>query len=244
MNINYCLLFLMTIITTHSYSQVKNSTQNNMRKFDIPAFREKEKNENNKYIFESNDTITSLEDWGNIYVERLVRKGTNRVTQYEYSRKGNLILYKELYCSVPVGIRKWYSEEGTLVKEKDEDAPYAFSMEDLREVIKKIFKLDILDKKRGLRIQRYENEPLVDNNGKPIVNLYPNSKYLYEVAVPLKEMYLVQVCDLIFDGTTGEILWYASPEENVTQAIENYKKQKNNTSTSKAEKRDWTPLID
>lgn len=203
-----------------------------MRKFDIKKFVENKRD--GEYRYRENDsTVVILSTVSNYLLETHVINESRKEIVYSYFMNGKLYTSSQTYCDVPVGITKWYNEYGELVKEQDEDAPYLFSMDDLRILIKKELKVDILYPESGYyhTISRFDS--------KQIKNLsFPNTEYYYDVDIMINLKGLNgNKHRLIIDATTGEILSHI--DENGNELVSKYKKD-----TSMNTQRNWTPLMD
>lgn len=206
------------------------------RKFDIKKF--KENRVDGEYRFRLNDTTEVVQsvDGNEYYLETLIFNGSEKEKGYAYYYdSGQLASEVNTYCNELVGISRTYNIYGELVQEIDWDKGFAFSMEDLRDLIKKMFKKDILypETKSMHSIQRFNDEAYISKEK------YPNAISIYMIQIatypkPPKKSHL-----LVIDGMTGEILSHI--DENGNELIS---KHKDDTCMNDNDKRNWTPLID
>ena len=228
----YIFIYLISLVvtTTTVYAQ----QIENRRKFDIRKYNENTVNDR-VYTYQSNDTtVVNLSFWGTYYLETQIFNGSQRENRYAYDLNGKIKSSSEYYAGVPIGKTKIFNTDGDIVKEVDEDAPYLFSMEDLRKLIVEIFDIDILYPKRGYhhKIDRFQNGAYNDQS------LYPTANYIYDVDVMVNKNKLYSVPHhLIINAETGEILSHI--DENGNELASKYKKD-----TSMNTQRNWTPLMD
>lgn len=142
-------ILLLNIISCKSQEKIKNpitKKENKMEYFDKVKFDDNKKN--GEYRFTLSDN-TEVRQMGPFDDSTYSEEGKKINLPYRYAKtffSKSLSLKSEgiTFLGLPIGIDKFYDENGNLVKEVNHDLPYKFSIDDLREKIKKEFDLDIV----------------------------------------------------------------------------------------------------
>ncbi|QYS92309.1 hypothetical protein JJC04_07370 [Flavobacterium covae] len=138
------------------------------------------------------------------------RKKDNSPYEYHKSffKKNNLLKSNlTIFYSFPIGITLEYDETGKLIKEINNDLPYKFSVDDLREKIKKEYDVDIVSDYRDsdptlIIVTRWEG--------------YHNDFGIYKKGVPMYQVKLTTkkgTINLEINAITGE---------TITEVLNNY----------------------
>lgn len=186
-----------------------------VKKFDIKSFNAN--NKYGKYEFTTADgieviqyEITTSDSEKTIgYYEN--RAYINSPYKYynEYDILGNLIISNISFYNINTGIGKWYDLSGNIVKTKNFDADYPFSINMLIEKMKNEHDIDIMDAENCKRISR------------AIYKEYYNTP-LYSIWIETNSTGL-NICYLI-NGNTGETLFTTTrfPEEKKGSLFDEY----------------------
>ncbi len=164
-----------------------------MEKFDIVGFN-KNKSENEYIIYNENDTITKLYETDDYYMRELSLNGKNFKYKYCYNKKnGSLISEFSFFYNMPIGTWKEYDENGKIIKLKNYDENFTFTIDDL-----------VLKLRTELKIDLNSNE---NNQFESIsINREYNkktNKYFYNIDIPSHNG---KYRFIKIDGISGKIL--------------------------------------
>lgn len=130
----------------------------------------------------------------------------NRQLQRTYHLdNGRLRSETAIHFSEPVGVRRYFDYSGQLVKEIDQDAPFPFSIEDVRSLVKEVTDIDIFNTDFGVRLQRYSREVGVGGYFIDWFEFKREVNSLYRVDIELIGR-RGSFHNLLIDGETGKIL--------------------------------------
>ncbi|MCV9930808.1 hypothetical protein OIU80_00805 [Flavobacterium sp. LS1R47] len=181
-----------------------------MRKFDLKAFSKNKKNKNYYRYIKINDEGATIETYlienKDSYQETIVYLNTPIKKRYMYD-KYTLNIIKEIssFYDCIIGFRREYNEDGVLIVEIDNDAPYKFSWQNLVKKMKTEYDIDLMDKLDQIK------------NNNSVSYLSRNSqKMQYDIRIP---------CEFIphgfpeerfeIDATTGEIITHIKNKEKI-----------------------------
>lgn len=157
--LKYCLLVFLSCCITNLLAQSN-------KRIDIALF-EKNKDIDNRY------TYTSINEYGDSIEVLIFKSNQGQYTQIDkllntplsrrydfYPNSNNLKIEQELLFNSPVGVTKIYSENGDLLEEQDEDAPYLLSWQDILDIVKKELAIEpFIDLEKTCRsISRIKNK--------------------------------------------------------------------------------------
>jgi len=127
----------LLLLLTNCKAQHNHKKNTKIKTFDIATF-EKNKDENNEYIFYINDSIIIKQsDDVYEYYEKVKDQNSYFYTINRYYKNGILKLTgKHFLNNFQKGIWKEYDEQGNLIKETNYDAPYKFTWENVLDFIK------------------------------------------------------------------------------------------------------------
>lgn len=188
-----------------------------------------EKFEKNKYgeltldpefIHSKNDTsylsrdkkIRIISEDETIQVEEKEIDSPYELTKSYYTKNNQLKLSINKFYSLSYGFLREYDENGNLIKEKDLDKNYKFSINDLIKKMKNEFGIDITDINKTQDVYRYSLNKKVD-------------KAFYEVSIK-SEIGGEVLKQFLIDGNTGKLLYRInqSPEEKKGDIYNQYLK--------------------
>jgi len=233
------ILFAFLILFNSCNAQKNNNIKNNKVKYyntdqykdwKVDSAYASSQSNNHKYLMKGNDRqeISTFEEHGVLLI-----KSSNIINPYcyykYYSLKSKILVDEsiEFYSSL-TGISKEYDENGKLIKEKNWDTPYQFSIEDLIKKFKIEYNIDIENRKNVRNVYRAEHSKTL---GIPIYH------------VVLKTEAENKWIEYLIDGNTGKTLYIMkSSEGDETDIIDEYLKSigkfkdtppKSNPATSK-----------
>lgn len=142
-----------------------------------------------KQEYVKNDTIFKLKEYDDVYLTTTKSVNNNFIVRTIYDKK-TLKLKREgiSFINMPVGIHKFYDENGNLLKETDFDQGFNFTVDNLISKFKKDLKIDLNSEIEGLTI------------GRGIKNYYiriPQSPTEYSE---------YKYREILIDGTNGSIM--------------------------------------
>ncbi|MDH6310037.1 hypothetical protein M2451_002927 [Dysgonomonas sp. PFB1-18] len=126
-----------------------------MDKFDIKLFKE---NEHAKvYTYKKGKETISLFDLSDVYRKSIYYEDNAFEDHISYFKEELTVcgIYRKLY-NMYIGTIKYYDINGNLEKERNMDAPFPYSIDDVRNWIKKKYDVDIFEKKEGYMMSRSE----------------------------------------------------------------------------------------
>ncbi|WP_312398268.1 hypothetical protein [Chryseobacterium sp.] len=169
--------------------------------------------DNDLFLIKGNDKIRITIDEERIRVEKsnIVRPYIF-VSIYNVNTKKRSASYNYFLSSAnePIGISENYDETGKIVKEKNWDKPYKFSIKDMVKKFKEEYNTDLLNRKNVHRFYRYENSKTL---GIPIYKIYLNTD------IGNKWM------EYLIDGDSGKTLYTMKISEgDTTDILEEYLK--------------------
>lgn len=158
------VLLVLNITSGHSQNCVSNSKKNSMRKFDIKNFdklrldENHPKNQNDIYYKDGQESIRIVTSKKDIQVEK-----SNDYSPYKlieiYSIKDSVLIREgKSFLYFPVGVWNDYDASGKLIKSKDYDEQFEFSVDNLIDKMNKEFKINILEKDRTLCYRYYDKD--------------------------------------------------------------------------------------
>lgn len=180
-----------------------------MRKFDLKAYNKNKKSNNNycRYI-KIDDYGTTIETYlienKDSYQETVTYLNTPIKKRYMYD-KSTLNVVKEVvsFYDCIIGFRREYDEDGTLITEINNDAPYKFSWQDLVQKMKKEYDIDLMDK-----LDQIKNDNSVSS-----VSRNPQVMQ-YNIRIPCKFIpHGIAEERFEIDATTGEIISHIKNKE-------------------------------
>jgi len=136
------------------------------------------------------DTITDVYSSDGKYIESKYPPKNNTTIVKSYSYKTGILMEEgQKFSKVEVGITKIYDSNGKVYKEIDNDAPYAFSLDQIRNLLKVKFNIDVTERNSKRSVERYYNSV--------------EDRYIYVINEPVGIFTgrLIRI-----DGTTGEII--------------------------------------
>ena len=202
------LILLLSIIFNDCGGQEKklsnNLIQKSMKKFDIQKFRENNPNENVKeYNSENNDEIQQFKGGinNNGFIEKLRKKNSPIEIYSEFYHNLSLKTTTTLFYLFPIGNTKEYDPNGNLINETNNDEKYSFSVEQLCELIKEEYGVDLM-----VRSSPNKDELLYTVSRQYITNLGKNCYIVtfYSELPDEGEFYARK--NVYVDGTSGKIL--------------------------------------
>ncbi|MEO8236488.1 MAG: hypothetical protein ABI576_00170 [Flavobacterium sp.] len=123
--------------------------KDSMEQFDIKKYEKLEKD--NKYESRENDVFYKSDNTRYriifqdvIQVEEKKVDSPYKLYKIYFKSTFNLKGIEKIFYGFPIGITKEYDKNGKLVKETNYDLPYKFSIDDLREKIKREYNVDIV----------------------------------------------------------------------------------------------------
>lgn len=187
------LIICLLQITCKSQEDEKNNSFTNnqkvtkMKTLNQDILKIYKKYENEEYV--KNDTVFKLEEYDDIYLTTTKSVNNNFIERTIYDKK-TLKLKREgiSFINMPVGIHKFYDENGNLINERDFDKGFNFTVDNLISKLKKDLKIDLNTEIEGLTI------------GRGIKNYYiriPQSPSEYSE---------YKYREILIDGTNGSIM--------------------------------------
>jgi hypothetical protein len=152
MRLFFPLLILMLSCICNVYSQ-KSKTKR-IEIFDIIRYRHQKKI--NQYSFQTeNGTTVTLKEDHDTYEELRKDTGSNYTLSKIYY-KASLTLKSTVNCfqNFPIIIQENYNKRGKLIKRKNWDEGYLFSIADLAQKMQQDFNIDILKSGNGIGVLR------------------------------------------------------------------------------------------
>lgn len=158
--------------------------------FDLKIFKDKQKD--NLYEYDTNDTVIRLSENEQYYKKELIVD--NSFTQtFEYDKTTKSLIRKSsAFLGMPIGVWSTYDENGTLIQQENYDEGFDFTVTDLIALLKKELQIDLInDEHYGFAISRHFDK-----------NFYFIDSYYY----------LIKMSDaggtrtITIDGGTGKIL--------------------------------------
>lgn len=198
----FCLFVMLPIGCIQAQS--KQSYYTSQNKFDIKTF-DKKKKKKTSYTFNSLDVdgdsvrVTYLDD-ASFYIEYIEKLGTPFVIQKKYDKRTlNLIKKSQTFYKNNYGYSYNYDIFGNLTEKKNEDKEFAFSLEQLRNLMLEKYNLDIFVKNK-------------DEDKNPIIQRAVNPS-VYYIKLPINDFRNKAIIvdgirkDLFeIDGDSGQIL--------------------------------------
>ncbi|MCH4830215.1 hypothetical protein [Flavobacterium columnare] len=204
------LFVILTFNTISCKSQkreeiIKTSKKDSMEYFDVKNYEDLKKDPffvSYGYYYDINEN--KIQVYSNTgekgFIKRITKKNSPFVQVFSFHPNGKLQLKAMEFYSFRVEIDKLYDETGKLIKEINNDLPYKFSVDDLREKIKKEYDVDIVSDYRDsdptlIFVNRwlgYKND----------VGVYKKDVPMYQVSFWKKEGKRL----LEINATTGETI--------------------------------------
>lgn len=164
-----------------------------MKKIDI-NYLNKIKEIHKKYekiTLTENDTVIELADREGTFFERRRKNNEKLEKRFSYCKNSHLLLAEGTYFyNFPIGIHKEYNKKGELIRERNNDENFPFSVNALIEKIKVTHKIDLNDTTKVSIISRNFDKSF--------------NKYVYDIHY--KENINESPKYIAVDGETGEIL--------------------------------------
>ncbi len=177
-----------------------------MRKFDIETYNEYRTGNRTYYRYsktdDNGDSIEiTLEDFNaKKYLEYIIYINLPIKKYYEYNKKTlNMIFESETFYDCAIGFRREYDDNGALIKEIDNDAPFKFTWQDLVEKMRQDYAIELWDK----QTKEYKGGTNVSRGGQPLcygVSIY--REFIPEYGGWTKERFII-------DGTTGKLVGHS-----------------------------------
>ena len=159
-----------------------------MEKFDVKTFNDKKSN--NAYEYMVNDTIIKLYEEDECFKKELSANGNHFKHTFSYDKTTNSLVSEFSYFySMPIGVFREYDKKGNLIKWKNYDEIFDFTVKDLIIVLKKDLKIDLTND--------------IDKQYESLSISRDSDKCVYYISMPTKEgsIRLIEI-----DGKTGIIL--------------------------------------
>ncbi|MEO8236491.1 MAG: hypothetical protein ABI576_00185 [Flavobacterium sp.] len=155
-----------------------------MEHFDRNKYKEYLNNNSSQSFKLSNGDKVQLDFYENTDIEIIKKLNSPYELRKEFFYKsGGLKLEGVKFYFFPIGITKEYDENGELVKETNHDLPYKFSIDDLREKIKREYNVDIVSDYRDsdptlIFVNRWEG---YNSDG----GIYKKGVPMYQIRFPI-----------------------------------------------------------
>ncbi|OXA94729.1 hypothetical protein [Flavobacterium hercynium] len=190
---------LIAIWCCFSLLQCTGQVKHKMEYFNIELYKDWEidkdhsSSENRKFLKKENERIEIRFSSNKIHVEK--SSVINPYLKVQVFRSSTKCLYAEgtEFYQFSIGISKSYDEVGKVTKERDNDKPYIFTLQQLIEKIKKEHDVDLEDLTQKSIVHRREDTAL--------------QKPIYEVHLVSKKSPDYQTDYFLIDGITGEVLF-------------------------------------
>jgi hypothetical protein len=145
-------LLFFSAIGCKSQEKKENITtqqKDSMEKFDIKKYEKLEKDHKyesrkNDVFYKSDNTRYRVIFQDVIQVEEKKVDSPYKLYKIYFKNTLNLKGMEKTFYGFSIGITKEYNENGEVVKETNHDLPYKFSIDDLREKIKREYNVDIV----------------------------------------------------------------------------------------------------
>lgn len=131
--------------------------------FDIEKFNRLKKDNSYEQILEDGTVVSQMVS---IYNNQIIGYDEdiyppNSVYKYVsfFHSNGNLSISRTVFYSSNIGVSTTYKPNGEVIEVKDYDAPYAFTIKDLAEKMRKEYDLDIYDVKSRFSMIRFDDIP-------------------------------------------------------------------------------------
>jgi hypothetical protein len=161
-----------------------------MKKLDN-SYLNKIKGIKEKIQFNENDTVIELADREGTFFERRRKNNEKLEKRFSYCKNSHLLLAEGIYFyNFPIGIHKEYNKKGELIRERNNDENFPFSVNALIEKIKVTHKIDLNDTTKVSIISRNFDKSF--------------NKYVYDIHY--KENINDSPKYIAVDGETGEIV--------------------------------------
>ncbi|PAM91421.1 hypothetical protein B4N84_28355 [Flavobacterium sp. IR1] len=207
---------LIAIWCCFSLLQCTGQVKHKMEYFDIELYKDWEidtnysPSERRKFLKKNNELLCISLYENTIQVERSSVLHPYTKT-YVYNKKTSLLLVFVMeFYQFSIGVVKTYDETGILIKEKDYDKSYIFSLSQLIEKIKKEQNVDLEDKTQRASVRRSVDSIL--------------KKPIYEIYLPSKEDPISKRDYFLIDGITGEVIHTATYFRRRDEAINPFNK--------------------
>jgi hypothetical protein len=216
------ILTILLLGTINCKSQIKDSLNNNIKKdnmryFDIKKFDENKKG--GEWIFTTQDG-TYVRQMGlfqdNTYSEERKGKNSPVTTNCIFYKNGVQKATDQEFYFFLIGIGKEFDTHGELIKETNYDLPYKFSVEDLRNKLKKEYKIDIIDD-----YKTYNQTAILVNRWLGYSedwNIYKKGVPMYQVSFFNKEK---EVVILEINATDGTTIFEQIGEDTIRKELPN-----------------------
>lgn len=205
------LIFIVYVII-HAmicHAQIENNEQRNtsaMRKLNLEAYNKYRKGnrEGCRYITtnENNDSVKIvLDKLRDCYSEHVLFLNSPLREVYEYNINTLKVIFEmEFFYNCPIGFRREYNENGELIKEINNDAPFKFTWQELIVKMREEYGIELWD----LKEQRLKNQSglSVGRDAEKItyrVRLYADFVYYEGFMGRSIERFEI-------DGTTGKLI--------------------------------------
>lgn len=197
------MTFIICQLSCNNQKQTKINSVNNktLEKFDLKKFNDKKIG--NEYEYNINDTLVKLSDEGECFIKELRLNNQNYKYYFYYDKINNLLVSESsFFYEMPIGTWNEYNKEGNLIKSKNYDQNFTFTINDLILKLKSELNIDINNNTNNqfetISVRRgYNNE----------IN-----RYVYYINIPINE---VSSKFVMIDGKNGSIL-----ANNLAYAIE------------------------
>ncbi|MEO8236487.1 MAG: hypothetical protein ABI576_00165 [Flavobacterium sp.] len=178
------LLFTIGCKSQEKREDVMAQQNDNLEHFDKKKFDENKKF--GEYIFKLNGE-TKIRQMGphedKTYSEDIRKNNSPFRYLNAYFLNAQLKSQTKTFYVFPIGITKEYDENGKLIKETNHDVPYKFSIDDLREKIKREYQVDIVSDYRDsdptlIFVNRWEG---YNSDG----GIYKKGVPMYQIRFPI-----------------------------------------------------------
>jgi hypothetical protein len=212
------IIWLVLLLLFNSCNaQKQNKTKDSLKYYNANQYKDWEKDpdylssysEEDKFLMKGNERVRIWKD-EKIHIEK-----SNKISPYTFYKtysSGNKILLSEWieFYRTFTGINRQYNENGKLIKEKDWDLPYPFSIEDLTKKFKKEYNVDIENRKNVRNVYRIERSKTLG---------IPTYQVVLKTEVGNKWV------EYLVDGKTGKTLYIMKYSEgDDTDIFEEYLK--------------------
>jgi hypothetical protein len=166
------ILILLLLIINSCNCQNKNKITNSkqitkdtmMHLLDTNKYRDWENDntytpsQNDKYLKKLDDRVKILDFNDKIKIEESnINKAITNI--YVYDKNSKYIQVEgQLFYTVEYGIWQYYDNEGKIIKRKDWDKPYKFSISDLVKKFKSEYNVDLENPKKVFGLNRFEEK--------------------------------------------------------------------------------------
>lgn len=123
--------------------------------FNVQEFKNREVHGRANYQSTNQTMVLEFQTGSDFHYYRMISKqGSPYHLDIEYYSNLNLKSWDVVFYNLAVGFSYKYDEKGNLVKKNDTDQPYKFTVQDLINLFKKKYRMDLSVKVDGMHIER------------------------------------------------------------------------------------------